>query len=129
MKTAIVVDDDDLVRPTVCFMLRALDFDVTEAASGKEALKLLSVAKFDLVVTDLFMPEFDGLELILEITKMALNTPIVLMTGGGKHFPSGSKDLSNLTESAEAFGASSIIQKPFKKNDLAEIIDKALAQE
>ena len=129
MKTAIVVDDDDLVRPTVCFMLRALDFDVTEAPSGKEALRLLLGSKFDLVITDLFMPEFDGLELILEITKMALDTPVVLMTGGGRHFPSGSESLNNLTESAEVFGASHVIQKPFKKNDLAEIVKQALAQE
>ena len=128
MKKVILVDDDDLVRSTVCFMLRTLDFDVTEAPCGKEALKLLSESKFDLVITDLFMPEFDGLELILEIKKMALGTPIVLITGGGKHFRPGSEDLTNLTDSAELFGASYSIQKPFKKKDLAEIVKHALAQ-
>lgn len=127
MKTAIVVDDDDLVRRTVCFMLSALDFDVTEAPSGKNALRVLSESKFDLVITDLFMPEFDGLELILEIKKMALDTPVVLMTGGGKHFPPDSERLNALTESAMLFGASHIIQKPFKKDDLAAIVKKALA--
>jgi CheY-like chemotaxis protein len=125
MKTAMVVDDDDLVRPTVSFMLRALNFEVTELRSGKDALSLLLESDFDLIVTDLFMPEFDGLELILEIKKMALNTSVVLMTGGGKHFVSGSEDLRNLTDSAEVFGASYTIQKPFKKNDLAKIVDKA----
>jgi CheY-like chemotaxis protein len=125
MKKAIVVDDNDLVRPTVAFMLRALDFHVTEARSGKDALRLLSETEFDLVLTDLFMPEFDGLELILEIKKMSLKTSVVLMTGGGKHFVSGSYELENLTDSAELFGASYTIHKPFKKNDLAKIIEKA----
>ena len=125
MKKAIVVDDNDLVRPTVAFMLRALDFHVTEAQSGKDALRLLSETEFDLVLTDLFMPEFDGLELILEIKKMSLKTSVVLMTGGGKHFVSGSYELENLTDSAKLFGASYTIQKPFKKDDLAKIIEKA----
>lgn len=128
MKKAIVVDDDELVRPTVCAMLRTLDFDVTEASSGKTALELLSESKFDLVVTDLFMPEFNGIELILGIKELALSTPIVLMTGGGKHFPRGSGGLSDLTDSAEIFGASYIIQKPFRKNELAKIVTKALGQ-
>lgn len=128
MKTAIVVDDDEIVRAAVSFMLRALNFDVTETSRGEVALKLLSERTFDLVVTDLFMPEFDGLELILGIKKLAISTPIVLMTGGGRLYPPESKHLDNLTESAELFGASYVIHKPFKKNDLAEIVKQALAQ-
>lgn len=128
MKKAIVVDDDNLVRPTVSAMLRALGFDVTEASSGKAALQLLSESKFDLVVTDLFMPEFNGIELILGIKELALSTPIVLMTGGGVHFPRGSGGLSDLTESAEVFGASFVIQKPFRKSELEEIVSSALGQ-
>ena len=85
------------------------------------------MSKFDLVITDLFMPEFDGLELILGIREMALDTPVVLMTGGGQHFPLGGEGLNDLTESAELFGASYFLNKPFKKNDLAEIVKKALA--
>ena len=127
MKKALVVDDDDLVRPTVCSMLRALDFDVTETPSGKVAVRLLSESTFDLIITDLFMPEFNGIELILEIKELALSTSIVLMTGGGKHYPLGGEGLEVLTESAELFGAYCTIQKPFKKNDLAEIVKKALA--
>lgn len=128
MKKVIVVDDDDLVRPTVCYMLRILDFDVTEAASGTEALRLLSESKFDLVITDLFMPKFNGLELILEIKQMASDTPVVLMTGGAKHFPPDSKGLNDLTDSAELFGASYVIQKPFKKDNLKSIVKQAIAQ-
>ena len=128
MKTAIVVDDDEIVRAAVSFMLRALNFDVAETSHGEVALKLLSERTFDLVVTDLFMPEFDGLELILGIKKLAIGTPIVLMTGGGGLYPPESKHLDNLTESAELFGASYVIHKPFKKNDLAKIVNNALAQ-
>ncbi len=125
MKKVLVVDDDDLVRATVSAMLGALSFEVVEAPSGKEALQLVSDAHFDLIVTDLFMPEFDGLELILKIREMASDTPIILMTGGGKYFPSGSEGLDDLTTSAEFFGASFVINKPFRKADLEKIVDQA----
>ncbi len=124
MKKVLVVDDDDLVRPTVSAMLGALHFDVVEAPSGKEALQFVSEADFDLILTDLFMPQFDGLELILKIREMASETPIILMTGGGKYFPSESEGLNDLTTSAELFGASFVINKPFRKADLAKIIEQ-----
>jgi CheY-like chemotaxis protein len=126
MKKVLVVDDDDLVRPTVSAMLSALNFEVVEAPNGKEALQFVSEADFNLILTDLFMPEFDGLELILKIREGASDTPIILMTGGGKYFPSGSEGLNDLTSSAEFFGASFVINKPFRKAELAEIVDQAL---
>lgn len=126
MKKILVVDDDELVRPTVSAMLRALNFEVVEAPNGKEALQFVSKANFDLILTDLFMPEFDGFELILKIREVASDTPIVLMTGGGTYYPSQSEGLNDLTTSAEFFGASFVINKPFRKAELAKIIDQVL---
>ncbi len=126
MKRILVVDDDELVRPTVSAMLRALDFEVVEAPNGKEALQYVSKTDFDLILTDLFMPEFDGFELILKIREVASGTPIILMTGGGTYYPSRSEGLNDLTTSAEFFGASFVINKPFRKAELAKIIDQVL---
>ena len=127
MIKVLVVDDDDLVRPTVSAMLREIDLEVSETSSGKNALALLSLNTFDLIVTDLFMPDFDGIELILRIRDLTSDTPIVLMTGGGRLFPPGSDGLDNLTTSAEYLGASYIIYKPFRKRELSELVMKALS--
>lgn len=123
-----MVDDDALVRSTVVAMLKAIEFDVTEVPSGKDALRLISNNDFDVIVTDLFMPELDGFELILQIRKIEPVTPIILMTGGGMLYPSGSGRLSDLTSSAEFLGASFVINKPFRKNNFKKIVDQALAQ-
>lgn len=122
LRKALVVDDDDLVRPTVSTILSILSFNVTEASRGKDALKLVSEEHFDLIVTDLFMPEIDGLELVLKIRKLTSTTPIVLMTGGGILFPKGSGGLDDLTSSAEFLGASFVLQKPFKKEDFMRVL-------
>lgn len=127
MMKVLVVDDDDLVRPTVSAMLRAIHLEVSDTSSGKNALALVSSNRFDLIVTDLFMPDFDGIELILRIRELTPDTPIVLMTGGGKLFPPGSDGLDNLTTCAEYFGASYIIYKPFRKRELSELVMKALS--
>lgn len=127
MRTALVVDDDDLVRPTVGALLNALNFNVVEAESGKDAFQYISRSNFDLIITDLFMPEIDGIELILKIRKLAPQTPIILMTGGAMRFPYGSGNLNSLTNSAEFFGATHVIHKPFRKHELAKIVEEALS--
>lgn len=126
LKKALIVDDDDLVRPTVTAMLSALQFDVVETPNGKEALRLVAESDFDLVVTDLFMPGFDGYELMIEIRKMTSDIPIILMSGGGKFFPAGSEAFDDIISSAELLGASYVIAKPFRKADLARIVAQAL---
>ncbi len=128
MKSVLVVDDDDLVRGTVSSLLQGLDFQVTETACGKDAFKLVSKTLFDLIVTDLFMPEIDGIELILKIRKIHPTIPIVLMTGGGKLFPYGSGSLNDMIESAEFFGASCVIHKPFRKDALTTTIWQAVPE-
>ncbi len=121
MRKALVVDDDDLVRATVSAMLGSFGFDVREAAMGKTALKLVADESFDLIVTDLFMPEIDGLELVLKIRKITATIPILLMTGGGMLFPKGSGGLNDLTSSAEFLGASFVLQKPFRQDDFKKV--------
>ena len=129
MKMVLIVDDDELVRSTVSAMLSALKFNVTEAPNGKVALKLTSECRFDLIVTDLFMPEIDGLELVNQIRKISPGTPIVMMTGGGMLFPQGSGSLSDLTSSAEFLGASFVINKPFRKEALTKVLEKVFFPE
>lgn len=128
LKRALIVDDDDMVRLTVGAMMRHLDFDVQEASNGEAAVAFILDSPFDIIVTDLFMPEFDGVELILRIRELTSDTPIILMTGGGRHFPNGSDGLEGLVSAAEAFGATGIIHKPFRKQEFSKVVSQVMDQ-
>ncbi len=78
----LVVDDDDLVRRAVTDMLEDLAFSVIEARTGCEALALIrDRAELDLVISDVNMPEMDGMELVEELKSMRPSLPVILMSG------------------------------------------------
>jgi PAS domain S-box-containing protein len=80
----LVVDDEDFVRDTLAEMLVILNHKVVTASSGPKALEALAAAHFDMVFTDLSMPEMDGWEVAREIRRRWPGTHIVLVTGYGK---------------------------------------------
>lgn len=90
----LLVDDDPFVRDMVGFILQASDYVVETAENGRDALeKIIENPGFHLVITDMNMPEMDGLSLIREIRKTDPDTAIIVMTGsddGGP--PSGADD-------------------------------------
>lgn len=122
IRSALVVDDDDLVRSTVVSALAAREISVVEAADGKDALGLAAGTCFDLVISDLFMPGMDGLALIPELRKRCPNARIILTTGGSRMFPIGGSGIHNLEETAKFLGASLVIRKPFRPSDLMAAI-------
>jgi PAS domain S-box-containing protein len=80
----LVVDDEDFVRDTLAEMLVILNHKVMTASSGPKALETLAAGRFDMVFTDLSMPEMDGWEVAREIRRRWPGTHIVLVTGYGK---------------------------------------------
>jgi PAS domain S-box-containing protein len=100
----LVVDDEEFVRETLADMLEAMNHRVAMAESGQEAIQKLEAGEFDLVFTDLAMPEMDGWETAREIRKRRQNVNIVLVTGygPGTSTPEGEDHLVN-----------AIIGKPF----------------
>jgi PAS domain S-box-containing protein len=80
-KQLLVIDDEELVRYALASLLEELGHDVFQAASAKEALALLEVHKFDLVFTDLAMPDVDGIATAQKIKELQPNLKIVLMSG------------------------------------------------
>lgn len=76
----LVVDDDDSVRKSVVEILSSAGAEVDQASNGREALERLRSNDFELVLSDVVMPEMDGYDLLLEIRKMRPNTHVVLMT-------------------------------------------------
>ena len=119
MPRILVIDDDTAVRTTVRLLLERAGYEIVEAADGKEASRMLD--GLDLVITDLLMPEVDGVDLIALIRREGHKVPVIAMSGGGK------VDSKSYLEVARALGAYATIAKPFDLEHLLETVRDALA--
>ncbi len=117
MPTILLVEDEDTHRTLIRSALEMADYQVREAVNGKEALRLYRLAPTDLVVTDILMPEKDGLELIWELTREFPEIRIIAMSE-----PHESLDYLRV---AQMFGANCCLLKPF----LMETLLKAVREE
>ncbi len=120
MTRILVVDDEELVRETLCTMLEDAGYETIEAANGVEALHVFDQHEVDLVVTDIFMPEKEGLETIAELRQKKPDVKIIAISGGG-----GDGNMDYL-EYARRFGASSILGKPFLREDVLSVVSAVL---
>ena len=118
IKSALVVDDDPLVRGTICAALSGIGIQPIEAGDGRSASDLAGRCQFELVISDLFMPHMDGLELISDIRKRFPNARFILTTGGGGMFPLRGSGIRNLEDMARLLGASLVLHKPFRRTEL-----------
>jgi CheY-like chemotaxis protein len=116
----LVVDDEPGIRELLCLMLEAAGHTVTSAEDGLAAPKVLASQPIDVVITDLLMPERDGLEFITEIRKKFPKVKIVAMSGGG-HIARDS-----YLRIAKNFGAHVLLEKPFSQAGVLEAIETAL---
>jgi two-component system chemotaxis response regulator CheY len=115
--TLLIVDDSASMRQMVSFTLKDAGYDVIAATNGKDALTKLDGAKISMVITDLNMPEMDGIELIKQLRGKAgfKFTPIVMLT-------TESQDSKKMA--GKQAGASGWIVKPFKPEQLLDTIKK-----
>lgn len=116
----LLVDDDPSLLKLLGMRLRSEGYQVTTAASGPEALRLLQKEKIELVISDLRMDEMDGLALFGEIQKRHTNLPVIILTAHGS-IPDA--------VSATQQGVFSFLTKPVDKDALYKAIDEALAQQ
>ena len=100
----LVVDDNEPLRKTVVAFLSRQGHQCETAGNGIEALNTIHESKFDAVITDIIMPEMDGITLTKELLSLHPDLPIMIMTGHSKEYP---------TESAISAGARDFIEKPF----------------
>jgi two-component system chemotaxis response regulator CheY len=110
----LAVDDSPLMRSTLRFALADAGFDVTEAVNGLDAQHFLAASAFDVLVTDVQMPEQDGLELIRWVRREELDVAVVVMSGGG--------DLGD----RQTLGPHVVLRKPFTPDALAAAVRRAL---
>ena len=113
VRKALVVDDVMTVRESLAIALESAGFAVTGAANGREALEALEKEPFDVLVTDMWMPEMDGLRLLKEIRGRMPNMRIFGVTGGGPRLT-----IEAMTSLAEVWGAEKVFLKPFDDDEL-----------
>lgn len=115
----LLVDDDPDYLLMLKTMLERDSHEVLTASSGKEALTIAKDASFDLVITDIIMPEVEGIELIQQIKKLHPSMNCIAISGGG-HFGS-----VPYLKAAEKLGAFQTLSKPFSREELRKAIDMA----
>lgn len=106
MATILLIDDDELVRITVRRILESASHTVIEARNGNEGLELVRAVPLDLIITDIIMPEREGIETIMEIRKLNTKIGIVAISGGGgwpsDGFPAARQEARRRPDLAEA---------------------------
>jgi DNA-binding response OmpR family regulator len=116
----LVVDDDPEIREGIASLLRAAGHQVEIAGDAAAAARLIGAAKFDLLITDIVMPDQDGLELI---RNLPANRPRVLAISGGSPKLPAAYTLG----ASGALGADGTLFKPFTAGDLIAAVDGLLA--
>lgn len=122
MKRILVVDDE----PPMLKVLQELlsdEYEVSLAMNGQEAKNLLAAEKFDLIITDLVMPEMNGIDLITSMQKISPDIKIIAISGGG-----GISGRFDYLPVAQLIGAEKIFRKPFELSKMKSTVREMLGQ-
>ena len=122
MKRILVIDDDEAFRRVFADTLVRAGYQVLTAENGVVALKLFRAQPVDLVITDLVMPEKEGIETMLELHKLQPTLKIIVMSGGGRVDP------TDYLPMAKQLGASKTLAKPFKSEEMLDAVAGLLAE-
>lgn len=123
MAVLLIIDDDEGMRKLMVRTLSGPRHRIFEAENGREGLRLMDEHKPDVVITDILMPQKEGIETIREVQERAPQTKIIAISGGGL-----SHNLMFL-DVARAFGADAVLAKPFRPAQLVETVEQVLAGE
>jgi len=123
MAGILIVEDDNDMREMLKTTLLRRKYSVQEASNGMEAISKFKPALTDLVITDLIMPDEDGLKVIMRLKEMKPDIKIVAISGGGKAGP------ANYLSLARALGADVVLPKPFSINELISKIEVLIEPE
>ncbi len=120
MKRILIVEDDIYIREMIRFMLEFNGYEVEEAPDGKVAMRLHQKEPADLIITDIIMPDKEGLETIIELCRDFPDVKIIAMSGGGH---CKAEDYIHL---AKSFGAHRTFIKPFKLKEMLKVVEELL---
>jgi len=112
----LLVEDDPMLARSLEAVLRRDGYPVVLAASGRAAMDLITKRRVALVISDIFMPEGDGLELLNFLRRLTPHPPLVAMSGAGDG------RIGNMLKVAGALGAARILAKPFSPTQLLALV-------
>ncbi|MBW2406596.1 MAG: response regulator [Deltaproteobacteria bacterium] len=122
MANILIIDDDRQFRTMLRKMIEKNGHDVIEAPDGREGVRLYRKSPTDLIITDLIMPEKDGIETIQELKKDFPDIKIIAVSGGGRLGP------RNYLHLAKMLGAQRTLTKPIELPELLDAIKEVLAE-
>lgn len=120
MSEILIVDDDSQVLDVLSEMLRLEGHTVSTAENGEVAATCMENQSFDLIITDLIMPEKEGLETIADMRNRGSNVPIIAISGGGRVGP------MDYLETARFIGADAALAKPFSRDEFITVVTELL---
>jgi CheY-like chemotaxis protein len=121
MHKILVIDDNVVVRNTIVQLLEGEGYEVVSAEDGRRGLNVFRAERPDLVITDIIMPEKEGIETIRDIRETSPNAKIIAISGGGRI---GNTDFLRI---ARQLGASDVISKPLDPDHFIAIVRERLA--
>jgi CheY-like chemotaxis protein len=116
MTSILVIEDDSAMRTMLVELFENFGYDVGQASNGREGLELFEKSPFEIVVTDLIMPEKEGIETIRQLRQDYLGVKIIAISGGGRGDPVKYLSL------AKSIGADEVFAKPFKLVEIASVV-------
>jgi CheY-like chemotaxis protein len=127
-KKILLVDDNEDILQVLGLALQIKEFEVRTANNGRAALEVLKHEDVDLLITDIFMPEIEGMELISTVQQMD-RPPKIIAISGGDGVNTGGKGSNNFLflGFAGGLGADHVLKKPFENDELIEIVNNLLA--
>ena len=117
MTSILIIDDDDLVREMLCFILKEAGYEVLEASDGEKGLNIYREKPTDIIIIDLIMPGKEGIETIMELQRDFSGVKIIAISGGGR------LDSETYLNMAKKFGVQTL-SKPIDRNELFEVVRK-----
>ena len=121
MKRILVIDDDTQVRQMLRQMLEREGYEVVDAGDGKEGMKLYRQAPTDLIITDIIMPEKEGVETIIELKRDFPDVKIIAISGGSRAL-----EAQNCLSYVRGLRVAHVFTKPFDRKELLDAIQKLL---
>jgi len=118
----LIIDDEPAVRKTLRTSLERAGYQVAEAGDGRAGLRLHAAAPADVIITDIFMPDFDGIETIRELRRVAPGVKVIVVSGGD------STGTLNMLDDAKLLGADRAFHKPLKPEELLGAVREMLSE-